>query len=275
MTASGKYWHVGNVGFLIAAILFATPAGAQQLPAIADIPSDMAVSRPYLAHDRETLQKKRDALHNGYIAYNAECSAVKSNDTVKISHCTEKRQTLLTDLAQHIERTNAFNRDVGVKTVVIPKDCPPGSSLAGAVCVKDASMPSTAEQLTELRQQAQDISREIRRHGFSISVDGALMALGGMVGAKGDDPSTPDTEQEANEMRDLAKRYLEIEKRIGELNGGPSLVPDPRAPVEATEPIRAKPYTPGDVDIPPGLTDKRPIPPNGHKPGQDLTSPTH
>lgn len=192
------------------------------------------------------------------------------------------------------------------KVAVVPKECPPGSSVVGAGCMRDTAMrpdPSKKEKVAALRRQAWKQLDEIRYHGALVSWAGIWTLLGKPPVAE----AGPTAEDESYELRDHVRSYLEIERQIEELTGvkaaaqralaereshlyfradgnynvnqgkttapGQNYIPDPQTPLKATGPITARPYVPGDVVTPPPLKDKRPIPPGGYKPGADLNDP--
>jgi hypothetical protein len=192
------------------------------------------------------------------------------------------------------------------KVAAVPKECPPGSSIVGAGCMRDTAMrpePSKKEKVAALRRQAWRELEEIRYHGAVVSWEGIWTLLGMPPVSE----ASPTAENEYYEMREHVGAYLEIEKQIEELTGmkaaaqralaereshlyfradgkynvnpskttapGQNYVPDPQTPLKATGPITARPYVPGDVVTPPPLRDKRPIPPGGYKPGGDLNDP--
>ena len=192
------------------------------------------------------------------------------------------------------------------KVTAVPKECPPGSSVVGGGCMRDTAMrpePSKNEKLKALRRQAWKELDEIRYHGALVSWEGIWTLLGKPPVSE----ASSTAEDESREMREHAKSYLEIENQIEELTGekaeaqrkraereshlyfradgkynvnqskttapGQNYIPDPQAPLKATGPITAAPYVPGDVATPPPLTDKRPIPSGGYKPGGDLDGP--
>jgi hypothetical protein len=188
------------------------------------------------------------------------------------------------------------------KVATIPKDCPPGSSVVGSGCMRDTAMrpePSKKEKLAALRRQAWKELDEIRYHGSLVSWEGIWTLLGKPPVSE----ASSTAEDESREMREHVKTYLEIEQQIEDLTGekaaaqraraereshlyfradgkynvnqsrttapGQNYIPDPQTPLTATEPVTGKPHVPGDVVLPPPLTDKRPIPPGGYKPGAD------
>jgi hypothetical protein len=192
------------------------------------------------------------------------------------------------------------------KVATIPRECPPGSSVVGSGCMRDTAMrpePSKKEKLAALRRQAWKELDEIRYHGALVSWEGIWTLLGKPPVSE----ASSTAEDESREMREHVRVYLEIEQQVEELTGekaaaqrkraereshlyfradgkynvnqsrttapGQNYIPDPQAPVRATGPITAAPYVPGDVAVPPPLTDKRPIPSGGYKPGGDLNSP--
>lgn len=192
------------------------------------------------------------------------------------------------------------------KVAAVPKECPPGSSVVGAGCMRDTAMrpePSKKEKVAALRRQAWKELDEIRYHGALVSWEGIWTLLGKPPVAE----AGPTAEDESYELRDHVSAYLEIEKQIEELTGvkaaaqralaereshlyfradgkynvnqskamapGQNYIPDPQAQLKATGPMTARPYVPGDVATPAPLKDKRPIPPGGYKPGADLNDP--
>jgi hypothetical protein len=192
------------------------------------------------------------------------------------------------------------------KVAAVPKECPPGSSVVGAGCMRDTAMrpePSKKEKVAALRRRAWKELDEIRYHGALVSWEGIWTLLGKPPVAE----AGPTAEDESYELRDHVRSYLEIEKQIEEITGmkaaaqralaereshlyfradgnynvnqskttapGQNYIPNPQTPLKATGPISARPYVPGDAATPPPLTDKRPIPPGGYKPGADLNDP--
>ena len=192
------------------------------------------------------------------------------------------------------------------KVAAVPKECPPGSSVVGAGCMRDTAMrpePSKKEKVARLRRQAWRELDEIRYHGAVISWE----AIWKLLEERAPEEDSPVAEDEYHELREHVATYREIEKQIEELTGmkaaaqralaereshlyfradgnynvnqskttarGQNYIPDPQTPLKATGPITAKPYVPGDAATAPPLTDKRPIPPGGYKPGADLNDP--
>ena len=192
------------------------------------------------------------------------------------------------------------------KVAAVPTQCPPGSSVVGSGCMRDTSMrpePSKSEKLGALRRQAWKELDEIRYHGALVSWEGIWTLLGRPPVSE----ASSSAEDESREMREHVKSYLEIENQIEELTGekaaaqrkraereshlyfradgkynvnqsnttapGQNYIPEEQTPLRATRPITAAPYAPGDVAVPPPLTDKRPIPSGGYKPGADLNNP--
>lgn len=189
------------------------------------------------------------------------------------------------------------------KVATVPKECAPGSSVVGSGCMRDTAMrpePSKKEKLIALRLQGWRELEEVRNHGLAVSWEGIWTLLGKPPVSD----ASPTAEDESREMREHVKSYLEIEQQIEELTGaraaaqrklaereshlyfradgkynvnqsratapGQNYIPEPQTPLRATGPITGAAPVPGDVAVPPALTDKRPIPPGGYRPGGDL-----
>ncbi len=106
---------------LAAIIVAASSARAQQLPALLDVPPNVAAARPSLPIEYDALQRERVDLHGKVTALNSDCSAIDERQTAKVAACTGRRNELRAALTRHIERSNAFNAAVKLAMDEVPQ----------------------------------------------------------------------------------------------------------------------------------------------------------
>ena len=85
------------------------PASGQQIPALAVIRSIAAAARPALLTQREALEQERSTLRGQVLSLNAECGGIDSNDSVRLTSCTNRKQALQSAMRLHVRNSEAFN----------------------------------------------------------------------------------------------------------------------------------------------------------------------
>jgi hypothetical protein len=95
----------------VAVFAFAGLALAQTIPALAPVPAEVAAGRPDLAQQRAVLVAERGNLHARTEQHNARCSAVEEGSAAAVS-CRAELDSLNSELATHISRSNRFNEMV-------------------------------------------------------------------------------------------------------------------------------------------------------------------
>jgi hypothetical protein len=86
----------------------ATPAVAQEIPGLAELPASVAASNPGLASRRAALEQERAALHGQVEALNGSCTNVEVGSAAEAS-CNTEKATLTSALNFHIQASNEFN----------------------------------------------------------------------------------------------------------------------------------------------------------------------
>jgi hypothetical protein len=102
---NGRWTALSVIALLCVLVL---PAVGQQIPALADVPDDLASARPDLVNKRNQLEQERSSLHSKFEAHNASCSSVDEGSAQEKS-CLAAQPPLLSAQQAHISKTNAFN----------------------------------------------------------------------------------------------------------------------------------------------------------------------
>lgn len=88
-----------------------TQASAQQIPALAVLPPDLAASDLVLVAHRTDLMQERAILHGKIIDMNARCVAVVEGSALEAA-CKRDQAALTVALNAHVRKSNDFNDDV-------------------------------------------------------------------------------------------------------------------------------------------------------------------
>jgi hypothetical protein len=123
--------RLARLAAMAALIGLVTPALAQQIPALVDLPSDFAAARPDLVSRRATLMQERTSLRAKFDSHNARCSNVQEGSAQEAT-CRSAQGTLASNLGAHVRKTNEFNSGTraGIsaaakpKPVAVPADAP-------------------------------------------------------------------------------------------------------------------------------------------------------
>src|SRR5215472_9547224 len=86
-------------------------AAAQEVPALEEIPADVAQARPDLAADRASLVSERANLRSRWDEQREKCKNVMEN-TDLWNTCIQLRGELQAALKAHIARSKAFNDSI-------------------------------------------------------------------------------------------------------------------------------------------------------------------
>jgi hypothetical protein len=86
----------------------ATPALAQDIPALTALPGAVEASNPDLAGQRAALMQERTALHAKIDSLNDHCGSVDKGSAAAAS-CMKEQAQLLAALKSHIQQSNDFN----------------------------------------------------------------------------------------------------------------------------------------------------------------------
>lgn len=102
-----------RLGF-IATVLLGSVAlvAAQEIPALVEISSQVAVAHPELVSQRAALVEEREALHARFNRHNQNCTNIDAEDKAKIADCSTEQEALLAELKAHIARSESFNAAV-------------------------------------------------------------------------------------------------------------------------------------------------------------------
>lgn len=133
-------------------LVLASPARAQEeIPALIEMPPNVAATRPDLVTERARLIRERQALHAKTDRYNAACAAVEEGSPQEGS-CRSADSVLVSEISSHVRQSAAFNAAVRA---------------ANTPCVQVAALQSQFESLT---QQIHLDRHVVQRFGFERAV---------------------------------------------------------------------------------------------------------
>jgi hypothetical protein len=107
-------------GLLAWLVCLTAAAWGQQIPALRELPPDVAASRSDLVSQRAALVQERTSLHARFDQHNAECDKIDPENKDKVSACASEHAALVAELKAHIARSESFNAAV--------QDAPPAPS---------------------------------------------------------------------------------------------------------------------------------------------------
>ncbi len=164
----------------------ALPVSAQSIPALNEIPPQVAATRADLTRERAALEAERSDLRGRVMAQKAECGSVEQN-TPQWQNCLQSRTQLQEEMKAHIARTNAFNASIAASPAAGPArqyTFAGNGLIAGTTWTAYASrkpgepeerMCNVIKQQSKLAGSAYDEGVDCKRYefvlGMAISVD--------------------------------------------------------------------------------------------------------
>lgn len=116
-----KYYLAG----LAAVLLMANAMAAEKIPAIPDIPTDVATSHAELAMQRAALLQERASLKARIAMNKIECESVKQYSP-EDAKCTQDTTAISADVDRHVQTTEQFITSINDPMVVNTQDIPSG-----------------------------------------------------------------------------------------------------------------------------------------------------
>jgi len=153
------------------------------LPALLEIPADVAKAQPPLVSHRAAIERQRSDLRQKYADQNAQCSAVNERDRAKADYCIKTAATLTAAMSRHVRDSKEFNHALRVAHVRLLEAeglaLLKSGDVAGAIkkyC--DAAKIDEAGLGSRLQAEINKVKRRVQ-HKFDVRTPSVCIAVRG------------------------------------------------------------------------------------------------